>query len=145
MEWVDGTRLVDGAELAVYTGDDRAGTRLVDALVQCSLRQMLDSGFFHADPHAGNLLATDDGRLCYLDFGMMSYLEERQRVPTYEVCVWTITDPMRHVDLAIPPPPLLGCRRPSSRRSGTWPLSARERAASCSCAGAGLSSCHRKH
>ena len=50
MEWVDGTRLVDGAELAVYTGDDRAGTRLVDALVQCSLRQMLDSGFFHADP-----------------------------------------------------------------------------------------------
>ena len=36
----------------------------------------VDSGFFHADPHAGNLLATDDGRLCYLDFGMMSYLEE---------------------------------------------------------------------
>ena len=59
MEWVDGTRLVDGAELAVYTGDDRAGTRLVDALVQCSLRQMLDSGFFHADPHAGNLAAAE--------------------------------------------------------------------------------------
>ena len=87
MEWVDGTRLVDGAELAVYTGDDRAGTRLVDALVQCSLRQMLDSGFFHADPHAGNLLATDDGRLCYLDFGMMSYLEERQRVSIIEAVV----------------------------------------------------------
>ena len=87
MEWVDGTRLVDGAELAVYTGDDKAGTRLVDALVQCSLRQMLDSGFFHADPHAGNLLATDDGRLCYLDFGMMSYLEERQRVSIIEAVV----------------------------------------------------------
>ena len=78
---------VDGAELAVYTGDDKAGTRLVDALVQCSLRQMLDSGFFHADPHAGNLLATDDGRLCYLDFGMMSYLEERQRVSIIEAVV----------------------------------------------------------
>ena len=87
MEWVDGTRLVDGAELAVYTGDDKAGTRLVDALVQCSLRQMLDSGFFHADPPAGNLLATDDGRLCYLDFGMMSYLEERQRVSIIEAVV----------------------------------------------------------
>jgi hypothetical protein len=123
MEWVDGTRLVDGAELAVYTGDAKAGTRLVDALVQCSLRQMLDSGFFHADPpdlgvpscgdaftsfkrvvferggraddrdarptrrHAGNLLATDDGRLCYLDFGMMSYLEERQRVSIIEAVV----------------------------------------------------------
>ena len=37
--------------------------------------------------HAGNLLATDDGRLCYLDFGMMSYLEERQRVSIIEAVV----------------------------------------------------------
>jgi hypothetical protein len=36
-------------------------------------------GFFHADPHAGNLLACPDGRLCYLDFGMMSYAERAQR------------------------------------------------------------------
>ena len=33
---------------------------------------MLDSGFFHADPHRGNLLRTPDGRLAYLDFGMMA-------------------------------------------------------------------------
>lgn len=39
--------------------------------VQCSLRQMLENGFFHADPHAGNLLALPDGKLCYLDFGMV--------------------------------------------------------------------------
>ena len=43
MEWVDGTRLVDGAELAVYTGDDKAGTRLVDAPYNVLSRQMLDS------------------------------------------------------------------------------------------------------
>ena len=36
-------------------------------------------GFFHADPHAGNLLACPDGRLCYLDFGMMSYVDRAQR------------------------------------------------------------------
>lgn len=35
--------------------------------------------FFHADPHGGNLLACEDGRLCYLDFGMMSYAERAQR------------------------------------------------------------------
>ena len=52
-------------------GDAAAGTRLVDALVQSSLHQMLESGYFHADPHAGNLLATQTGELCYLDFGMM--------------------------------------------------------------------------
>jgi len=32
---------------------------------------MLDKGFFHADPHGGNLLATPDGRLVYLDFGTL--------------------------------------------------------------------------
>jgi predicted unusual protein kinase regulating ubiquinone biosynthesis (AarF/ABC1/UbiB family) len=48
-------------------------------LVQCSLRQMLENGFFHADPHAGNLLAMPSGKLCYLDFGMVSYVESSQR------------------------------------------------------------------
>lgn len=32
---------------------------------------MLENGFFHADPHAGNLLALPNGKLCYLDFGMV--------------------------------------------------------------------------
>ncbi|KAJ8612860.1 hypothetical protein CTAYLR_002033 [Chrysophaeum taylorii] len=87
MEWIEGTRLVDGEELRRRTGDVRAPARLVDTLVQCSLRQMLESGYFHADPHAGNLLATEDGRLCYLDFGMMSYLEENQRLSIIEAVV----------------------------------------------------------
>ena len=34
---------------------------------------------FAADPHGGNLLACEDGRLCYLDFGMMSYAAAKQR------------------------------------------------------------------
>lgn len=38
------------------------------------MRQMLENGFFHADPHAGNLLALPNGKLCYLDFGMVSLL-----------------------------------------------------------------------
>lgn len=76
MEWVDGFRLTDNASLESYGLDKK---KLVDTLVQCSLRQILENGFFHADPHAGNLLATKDGRLCYLDFGMMSYAAASQR------------------------------------------------------------------
>lgn len=75
MEWVDGYRLSD-PNLETY-GLDRK--KLVDILIQCSLRQILENGFFHADPHAGNLLARPDGRLCYLDFGMMSYASKAQR------------------------------------------------------------------
>ena len=76
MEWVDGFRLTDAASLERYGLETK---KLVDVLVQCSLRQILENGFFHADPHAGNLLACPDGRLCYLDFGMMSYADRQQR------------------------------------------------------------------
>jgi len=76
MEWVEGFRLTDSETLDKY-GLDRK--KLVDTLVQCSLRQILGNGFFHADPHAGNLLVVPDGRLCYLDFGMMSYAASEQR------------------------------------------------------------------
>jgi predicted unusual protein kinase regulating ubiquinone biosynthesis (AarF/ABC1/UbiB family) len=50
MEWVDGYRLTDSASLSKY-GLDRS--KLIDTLVQCSLLQILENGFFHADPHAG--------------------------------------------------------------------------------------------
>jgi hypothetical protein len=41
--------------------------------------RFLTGALSHADPHAGNLLACPDGRLCYLDFGMMSYAARNQR------------------------------------------------------------------
>jgi predicted unusual protein kinase regulating ubiquinone biosynthesis (AarF/ABC1/UbiB family) len=40
------------------------------------LQQLLEHGFFHADPHPGNLFAVLDGRMAYIDFGMMDQLEE---------------------------------------------------------------------
>lgn len=76
MEWVDGFRLTDNESLE-YHGLERK--KLVDTLVQCSLRQIIENGYFHADPHGGNLLACRDGRLAFLDFGMMSYAGAEQR------------------------------------------------------------------
>lgn len=81
---VDGARLNDKAALQRLGLE---GNRLIDILVQCTLRQMLDNGFFHADPHAGNLLAMETGKLCYLDFGMVSYVEAPQRYSIIEAVV----------------------------------------------------------
>lgn len=50
MEWVDGARLHDTNAIAAMGYES---TRFVETLVQCSMRQMLENGFFHADPHAG--------------------------------------------------------------------------------------------
>ena len=50
MEWVDGCRLTDSASLAAY---DLDRVQLVDSLVQCSLRQIMENGFFHAGEPPG--------------------------------------------------------------------------------------------
>ena len=76
MEWIDGIKLTQTSKLSEAGLD---GRKLIEIGVNCSLRQLLENGFFHADPHPGNLLATHDGRLAYIDFGMMSTVEPHQR------------------------------------------------------------------
>ena len=76
MEWIDGTKLtnLEGVKNLGIDPDE-----MIEIGVQCSLEQLLEHGFFHADPHPGNLLALEDGRLCYLDFGMMSEVSRSSR------------------------------------------------------------------
>ncbi len=76
MEWIAGIKLTDVAKMAQAGLDTK---HMVGIGVQCSLRQLLEHGFFHADPHPGNLLAMPNGQLAYLDFGMMSYVNPQQR------------------------------------------------------------------
>ncbi|NJK49286.1 AarF/ABC1/UbiB kinase family protein [Candidatus Gracilibacteria bacterium] len=84
MEWIDGTKLTN---LPAIQAQGIDATHLVEVGVNCSLRQLLEHGFFHADPHPGNLLATRDGKLAYLDFGMMSEIKPYQRYGLIEAVV----------------------------------------------------------
>lgn len=43
------------------------------------VRQILVNGFFHADPHAGNVVVTPEGRLCFIDWGLAGHLTRRLR------------------------------------------------------------------
>lgn len=52
---------------------------LARRFAQCMLRQVFVDGFFHADPHQGNVWVREDGVLVFLDFGMMGRLEPRFR------------------------------------------------------------------
>jgi predicted unusual protein kinase regulating ubiquinone biosynthesis (AarF/ABC1/UbiB family) len=87
MEWINGTKLTNTAELTAQGINARY---LIEVGVQCSLRQLLEHGFFHADPHPGNLLATTDGKLAYLDFGMMSEIQPLQRYGLIEAIVHVV-------------------------------------------------------
>jgi len=87
MEWIYGTKLTQTEEIRAQGIDARY---LIEVGVQCSLRQLLEHGFFHADPHPGNLLATPDGKLAYLDFGMMSEIQPAQRYGLIEAIVHVV-------------------------------------------------------
>ncbi|KAJ7551047.1 hypothetical protein O6H91_07G131600 [Diphasiastrum complanatum] len=76
MEWIEGQRLAESDDL-----------HLIQVGTYCSLSQLLDSGFYHADPHPGNLMRTSDGKLAYLDFGMMGEVNQNMRDSLIEASV----------------------------------------------------------
>jgi predicted unusual protein kinase regulating ubiquinone biosynthesis (AarF/ABC1/UbiB family) len=76
LEWIDGIKLTDRDQLEAAGLD---ADNLVRIGVTSGLRQLLEYGFFHADPHPGNLFATLDGRMAYIDFGMMDQLSESMK------------------------------------------------------------------
>ncbi|XP_019153084.1 PREDICTED: uncharacterized aarF domain-containing protein kinase At1g71810, chloroplastic isoform X2 [Ipomoea nil] len=76
MQWVEGIKLAEVKDLY-----------LIEVGVYCSFNQLLEYGFYHADPHPGNLLRTYDGKLAYLDFGMMGEFKEEFRDGFIEACL----------------------------------------------------------
>lgn len=73
LEWINGIKLTDEASMRAAGLDPDA---IIKIGVTSGLRQLLEHGFFHADPHPGNLFALADGRMAYIDFGMMDQLEQ---------------------------------------------------------------------
>ncbi|TXJ44676.1 ABC1 kinase family protein [Brachyspira pilosicoli] len=70
MEYIEGIKISD-----ISPDDTRYDRKkLVSIGVDCVLEQIFKLGFFHADPHPGNLMALDNNVLCFLDFGMIGFI-----------------------------------------------------------------------
>ncbi len=76
LEWINGYKLTDVDNIKALGLDPN---EIVKIGVTSGLQQLLEHGFFHADPHPGNLFATYDGKMAYIDFGMMDQLEEETK------------------------------------------------------------------
>ncbi len=68
MEFINGDKVTDLEKLHTRNVSPEKVNRL---LIKTYLKQLLEDGFFHADPHPGNLLVMPDGRLAFFDFGMV--------------------------------------------------------------------------
>jgi len=80
--WIEGSKMRNSQELIDQRLDPAA---LIRTGVICGLQQLLEFGYFHADPHPGNLFALqgrsgDMGHVGYVDFGMMDSISDRDRL-----------------------------------------------------------------
>jgi predicted unusual protein kinase regulating ubiquinone biosynthesis (AarF/ABC1/UbiB family) len=77
------TEFVPGTKVDRLQAQFAAGTlsfaALMDTLTETYVRMMLIDGVLHADPHPGNILVQDDGRVVFLDFGMIVTIERSTR------------------------------------------------------------------
>jgi predicted unusual protein kinase regulating ubiquinone biosynthesis (AarF/ABC1/UbiB family) len=74
MEFISGKKITELSPLARL---DFKGADLAEELFHAYLKQILVDGFFHADPHPGNVFLTDDHRIGLLDLGMVGHLTPR--------------------------------------------------------------------
>lgn len=86
-EFVEGWRLSDLSEAERRGIDAR---RLAEHGAEVFLRQVLEIGRFHADLHPANLFVTPDGRICYLDFGIVGTTSPEQREAIAQVLAATV-------------------------------------------------------
>jgi predicted unusual protein kinase regulating ubiquinone biosynthesis (AarF/ABC1/UbiB family) len=99
LEWIDGLKLTDTDRIKQAGLDTDA---LIRIGVTAGLRQLLEYGFFHADPHPGNLFAVapspsvngsqafPNARMAFIDFGMMDQLEESAKETLVDAVVHLI-------------------------------------------------------
>lgn len=76
MEYVEGIKLSNFKLLDELGYNKRT---IAENLSKAILKQILLDGFFHADPHPGNLFVQKDNKICFMDFGLMGYLSDERK------------------------------------------------------------------
>jgi predicted unusual protein kinase regulating ubiquinone biosynthesis (AarF/ABC1/UbiB family) len=74
LEFIRGTKVVD---IQGLKANRISAVKVNRLLIRTYLKQLLEDGFFHADPHPGNLLVMDSGHLAFFDFGMVGRIDPK--------------------------------------------------------------------
>lgn len=86
MEFMDGVKVSE----ALDSDLDVDGRKLAEIGTECYFRQIFIHGFFHADPHPGNILVQKGDVLCFVDFGMVGHLEQDFMDNLAELFIFTV-------------------------------------------------------
>lgn len=84
MEKINGVKISE-IDKAVPAGLNKK--KIAGALADCILKQIFEDGFFHADPHPGNLFILKNGRICFLDFGLVGRIDEAKKFRLADILI----------------------------------------------------------
>ncbi|WP_426477940.1 ABC1 kinase family protein [Chryseobacterium sp. CBSDS_008] len=76
MEFIDGIKVTDKT---VLLANDIDPVKISETGLRLFVSQILDYGFFHADPHAGNILVKKDGKIVFIDFGAVGKIQPNDK------------------------------------------------------------------
>lgn len=85
MEYIEGEKI---DRIGYLSTEDRK--LICNRLASLSMKQIFEDGFFHADPHPGNILITKDLKIAYVDFGMMGRLNKKLMSQIAELLIGAI-------------------------------------------------------
>ena len=98
IEFVSGCRFTDKKQLREWGLDIK---KTVETGLNIYLAQIFEYGYFHADPHPGNVLVRQDGTICLIDFGMVGQLSKRDKVAFANVFVSMAKEDARKMALSM--------------------------------------------
>lgn len=106
MEWIPGIKVSDVDALRANKINI---TKLCNAIVKSYVMQIMDHGFFHGDPHPGNMAVTTDGQLVFYDYGLCVEIPDKLSERTQDIlqCVidmntTKLVDILIDIDIIIP-------------------------------------------
>lgn len=70
---------IDGVKFSDYRGTQEEVKLMCEKMASLVLRQIFEEGYFHADPHSGNIIITEDLKICFIDFGLMGLLPPKHK------------------------------------------------------------------
>jgi ubiquinone biosynthesis protein len=81
-----------GSSVRTLASGSEPARHAVEQLVRALCKQVFVDGFFHGDPHAGNILHDEQGQICLLDWGLVGVLTAEQRTDVVSLLVATLAD-----------------------------------------------------
>ncbi len=101
MEFIGGVKITDSIKPELQE-QFRIDPKLVASrALELVLKQIFEHGYFHADPHPGNIRVLEDSIICFLDFGMMGTLSARLREQLADILIGVVTQDERKLTRTI--------------------------------------------